>query len=89
MTYEQKYAEGSTLIRVPVSIRDKLIKLRRKRWPDRSYSPQESLGQVIARLVRADVNLKAIAALPLVVSKKPAGKRGRKVNNRRPGRRHR
>ena len=92
MNYEQKYAEGSTLIRVPVSVRDKLIGLRRKRWPDRTYSPQESLGQVIARLVTVGVNLKAIEAKPLTISKKPVRKRGRKVNNkarRRPGRRHR
>ncbi len=78
MTYQQKYAEGSTLIRVPVSVRDKLITLRRRLGKD-TWSPLESLGQVVARLAPAEA------------PKKPAGKRGRKVNNkaRRPGRRHR
>ena len=78
MNYEQKYAEGSTLIRVPVSVRDRLITMRRKVEPH-DWSPLESLGQVVARLAPAEA------------PKKPAGKRGRKVNNkaRRPGRRHR
>lgn len=86
MSYTQEYAEGSSLIRVPVSVRDRLVTMRRKRWPDRTWSPLESLGQVIARLAVVT------PTAPKKLHKKPVRKRGgRKVNNkaRRPGRRHR
>ena len=74
-----EFAEGSSLIRVPVSVRDKLATLRRKRDPRYTWSPLETLGQVVKRL--------ADAATPA-----PKKSSGRKVNNRRgrkAGRRHR
>lgn len=83
-----EFAEGSTLIRVPVSVRDKLASLRRKTNPQWTWSPLETLGQVVKRLATVDPK-KAIVAKPLKLPKVKA-RRGRKVNNKaRRGRRHR
>lgn len=79
-----EFAEGSTLIRVPVSVRDKLATLRRKSNPQWTWSPLETLGQVVKRLAEAPSPAKPV--------RKKTTSRGRKVNNkarRRPGRRHR
>lgn len=95
MGTKPEFAEGSTLIRVPASVRDTLAGLRRRT----TYSwggegPKETLGQVVARLAaigQKPVEKKAMIAKPHMLPKRIT--RGRKVNNkargRRQGRRHR
>lgn len=81
MGAKPEFAEGSTLIRVPASVRDTLAGLRRQTtysWG--GVGPKETLGQVVARLA-------TVKELPKVKAR-----RGRAVSNkrRRPaGRRHR
>lgn len=80
MGRKPEFAEGSTLIRVPVSVRDTLAGLRKTT----TYSwggagPKETLGQVVKRLATVDPK-------PLKIK----ARRGRVSNKRRrPGRRHR